>query len=112
MPRLPAAVPMFALLAALSAMALTGGTVKGAPPMAFTLSSPAFAAGGEIPARFTCEGQDVSPPLAWPAPPPGTRSLAPIVDDPDAPDPRAPKMTWVHWVLFNLPPAAGTLPRA
>ena len=78
--------------------------------MSLTLTSPAFAEGGEIPARHTCEGDDLSPPLAWSAPPPGTASLALVVDDPDAPDPKAPKMTWVHWVLYNLPPAAGSLP--
>jgi len=78
--------------------------------MSLTLTSPTFVDGGEIPVRYTCEGEDVSPPLAWSAPPAGTRSLALIVDDPDAPDPKAPKTTWVHWVLYNLPPAAGSLP--
>jgi Raf kinase inhibitor-like YbhB/YbcL family protein len=80
--------------------------------MAFTLGSPAFSAGGGIPARYTCEGEDISPPLVWSAPPPATKSLALIVDDPDAPDPGHPKMTWVHWVLYNLPPTAGSLPEA
>jgi hypothetical protein len=78
--------------------------------MSLTLTSPAFAPGGEIPIRYTCEGDDVSPPLAWSAPPAGTRSLALIVDDPDAPDPKAPKMTCVHWVLYDLPPTAESLP--
>ena len=78
--------------------------------MSLTLTSPAFAAGGEIPARYTCEGADLSPPLAWTAPPDGTGSLALVVDDPDAPDPKAPKVTWVHWVLYGLPPTAGSLP--
>ena len=73
------------------------------------LQSPAFAQMGEMPARFTCEGGDLSPPLTWSNLPPGTKSLALIVDDPDAPDPKAPKMTWVHWVLYNLPPQAGGL---
>ena len=68
------------------------------------IHSPAFENGGEIPARHTCEGEDVSPALAWEGLPPDTRSLVLIVDDPDAPDPDAPRMTWVHWVLFNLPP--------
>jgi len=85
---------------------------KGASPMTFSLTSPAFVEGGEIPTRYTCEGQDVSPPLAWSEPPIGTKSLALIVDDPDAPDPKAPKMTWVHWVLYNLPPTAGQLAEA
>lgn len=69
------------------------------------LTSSAFAPNTDIPTLYTCEGSDLSPPLAWTGVPPGTRSLALIVDDPDAPDPAAPKMTWVHWVLYNLPPA-------
>jgi len=71
--------------------------------MALTLTSPAFSHGGEIPTEYTCEGPDVSPELRWSGAPPGTQSFALIVDDPDAPDPAAPKMTWVHWVLYNLP---------
>jgi Raf kinase inhibitor-like YbhB/YbcL family protein len=67
------------------------------------LVSGAFEQGASIPKRHTCEGEDLSPPLAWSGVPAGTRSLALIVDDPDAPDPAAPKMTWVHWVLYNLP---------
>jgi Raf kinase inhibitor-like YbhB/YbcL family protein len=70
------------------------------------LTSSAFAQQADIPSLHTCEGRDQSPPLAWPGVPAGTRSLALIVDDPDAPDPAAPKTTWVHWVLYNLPPAA------
>jgi Raf kinase inhibitor-like YbhB/YbcL family protein len=77
---------------------------------ALTLTSTAFAHNGEIPAHHTCEGKDVSPPLAWSGLPAGTKSLALIVDDPDAPDPKAPKTTWVHWVLYNLPADAGGLP--
>ena len=77
--------------------------------MAFALTSSAFSPGGAIPAQFTCEGSDVSPPLEWTGPPAGTKGLVLIVDDPDAPDPKAPRMTWVHWVLYNLPPAAGRL---
>ncbi len=71
--------------------------------MALTLTSPAFKQGGTIPARFTCEGDDVSPPLAFDGAPAGTKSLALILDDPDAPDPKAPKRVWVHWVVLNLP---------
>jgi Raf kinase inhibitor-like YbhB/YbcL family protein len=78
--------------------------------MALTMESPAFGAGGEIPRGHTCEGRDVSPPLAWRGEPAGTKSFAIIVDDPDAPDPKAPKMTWVHWVLYNLPVSAHELP--
>jgi len=77
--------------------------------MTLTLTSPAFAPGGEIPALFTCEGRDVSPALAWTGVPASARSLVLIVDDPDAPDPRAPKLTWVHWVLYNLPPTSSGL---
>ena len=76
---------------------------------AFSLTSSAFAAGQSIPSVHTCEGDDVSPPLAWTAPPPGTRSLALIVDDPDAPDPAAPRMVFAHWVLYGLPPVSGAL---
>ena len=79
--------------------------------MALVLTSPDFEPNGEIPTRFTCEGEDVSPALAWTGTPEQARSLALIVDDPDAPDPRAPKTTWVHWVLYNLPPSASGLPQ-
>lgn len=78
--------------------------------MALTLTSSAFSNGGEIPTTYTCEGGDVSPPLVWTGVPDGTRSLALIVDDPDAPDPKAPKMTWVHWVLYNIPPSITAIP--
>ncbi len=71
-----------------------------------TVTSPAFAANGEIPRPHTCQGRDVSPALAWSGAPAGTKSFALVVDDPDAPDPKAPKMTWVHWVLFDIPPTA------
>jgi Raf kinase inhibitor-like YbhB/YbcL family protein len=75
----------------------------GRAAMALTLTSAAFAAGGDIPAKHTCEGGDVSPPLAWSGAPSGTRSFALVVDDPDAPDPKAPRTTWVHWVVYDLP---------
>lgn len=78
--------------------------------MTLTLTSAAFGHGGEIPPRCTCEGQDLSPELAWAGVPAGTRTLALIVDDPDAPDPAAPKMTYVHWVLYNIPATAAGLP--
>ena len=78
--------------------------------MALTIESPAFVAGGEIPRGYTCEGQDVSPPLAWRGEPSGTKSFALIVDDPDAPDPKAPKRTWVHWVIAALPSSATSVP--
>ena len=72
--------------------------------MSMTISSPAFAHQSMIPARHTCDGRDVSPALAWSGLPSGTRSLALIVDDPDAPDPAAPRTIWVHWVLYNITP--------
>ena len=77
--------------------------------MSMKLESAAFSHGGEIPARYTCEGEDLSPPLTWSGVPAGTCTLALVVDDPDAPDPRAPKTTWVHWVLVDLPATAGGL---
>jgi Raf kinase inhibitor-like YbhB/YbcL family protein len=80
--------------------------------MSLTLMSSAFRHNGDIPRRYTCDGDDVSPPLAWSGVPAGTRSLVLIVDDPDAPDPQAPKMTWVHWVLYNIPPTATALAEA
>ena len=72
--------------------------------MPLTLTSSAFSAGGAIPAKYTWDGEDSSPPLEWSGVPDRTMSLALIVDDPDAPDPAAPKVRWVHWVLFNIPP--------
>ncbi len=71
--------------------------------MSLTLDSRAFTAYSDVPPRYTCDGADVSPPLMWHELPPGTQSLALIVDDPDAPDPEHPKMTWVHWVVYNIP---------
>jgi Raf kinase inhibitor-like YbhB/YbcL family protein len=68
------------------------------------ITSAAFENGQEIPKRYTADGEDISPPLLWQGLPEGTKSLALIVDDPDAPDPKAPKMVWVHWVLYNIPP--------
>ncbi|MFI5303143.1 MAG: YbhB/YbcL family Raf kinase inhibitor-like protein [Polyangiales bacterium] len=77
--------------------------------MRLTLTSSAFANGASIPARHTCEGDDVSPPLGWSTGPSGTQSFALIVDDPDAPDPRAPKGTWTHWVVHSIPVDARAL---
>ncbi|MFA5940805.1 MAG: YbhB/YbcL family Raf kinase inhibitor-like protein [Sinimarinibacterium sp.] len=77
--------------------------------MALLLASAAFSADGRIPARHTCDGDDVSPPLQWSGAPAGTKSFALIVDDPDAPDPAAPKMTWVHWLLYDLPATSSGL---
>lgn len=71
--------------------------------MAFVITSPAFADHGEIPERCTCEGDDISPALHWSGAPQSTKSFALIVDDLDAPDPRAPQRTWVHWVVYDIP---------
>lgn len=80
--------------------------------MSLKLTSAAFDHDGTIPHAYTCDGRNVSPPLSWTGIPENTRSLALIVDDPDAPDPAAPQRTWVHWVLYNLPPTAAGLPEA
>jgi len=73
--------------------------------MAFSISSPSFQNGKDIPKKFTCDGEDVSPALSWTDPPPGSKSFALIADDPDA-----PRGTWTHWVLFDLPSATTSLP--
>ena len=75
-----------------------------------TIISSAFANNGSIPPKYTAEGDNVSPPLEWSGAPAGTKSFALIVDDPDAPDPRAPQRTWVHWVLYDIPPETSALP--
>jgi len=78
--------------------------------MALKLTSTAFAHEGTIPEIHTCEGRDISPPLAWSGVAQHAKSLVLIVDDPDAPDPAAPRATFVHWVLYNLPAAVSGLP--
>jgi Raf kinase inhibitor-like YbhB/YbcL family protein len=80
--------------------------------MPLTISSTAFSSGQAIPRQYTCDGDDRSPPLAWAGVPANAKSLVLIVDDPDAPDPKAPKMTWVHWVLYDIPPSASSLAEA
>jgi len=80
--------------------------------MALTLTSPAFPPNGSIPRDYTCDGKDVTPPLQWSGAPAGAKSFVLIVDDPDAPDPKAPKTTWVHWVLYDIPASATGLPKA
>ncbi len=80
--------------------------------MPLTLTSPAFGDKGTIPPRYTCDGANVSPPLAWSGLPQQTRSLALVVEDPDAPDPKAPQRPFVHWVLYNIPPDAYSLAEA
>jgi len=78
--------------------------------MAFKLTSSAFAPNGKIPSRYTCEGDDLSPPLQWSDAPGGTKSFALIVDDPDAPDPAKPKMVYVHWVVYRISASTSSFP--
>jgi len=80
---------------------LAGGGMPMAQNPTITITSPAFAAGQSIQAKHTCDGQDISPPLAWTEGPAGTKSFALVSDDPDA-----PVGTWVHWVVWNIPAAA------
>ena len=77
--------------------------------MTLLIGSAAFANNSPIPTRYTCDGLDVSPPLEWSGIPASAKSLALIVEDPDAPDPEAPKTTWVHWVLYNISPGVSGL---
>jgi Raf kinase inhibitor-like YbhB/YbcL family protein len=97
---------------AIAAFALAQAKKKKPEPKypSFKLESSAFVAKADIPSKHTCEGADVAPALTWGDPPAGTKSFVLIVDDPDAPDPAAPQMTWVHWVLFNIPKDARSLP--
>ena len=90
---------------ALAVLAAGAASIQQARAASFALASSAFADGGAIPSRYTCDGRDLSPPLAWSGVPEGARSLALVVDDPDAPDPAAPTTTWVHWVLYDIPAA-------
>jgi Raf kinase inhibitor-like YbhB/YbcL family protein len=101
-----------AVLAALAVVAACSKPARKPPegPMTLTLTSPAFAEKGSIPAKYTCDGPGVSPPLRWSGVPSAAKSLALVVDDPDAPDPKAPKTTWVHWVVYDIPPSATALP--
>ena len=77
--------------------------------MTIIVTSTTFTPNGAIPSKFTCEGADTSPALAWSGAPANTKSFALIVDDPDAPDPEAPKMTYVHWVLYDIPASMTSL---
>ncbi len=98
------------LLASVLGLVACAARSEAAQVGTLVLESPAFAAMATIPARYTCEGVDVSPPLRWSGVPEGTQSLVLIVDDPDAPDPAKPKRTWVHWLMYNIPPTAKGLP--
>jgi len=95
----------FAALVGAPALFLQGADAA----MSLTLVSSAFTANGDIPSRFTCDGESTSPPLAWSGVPQGTKSLVLIIHDPDASDPKAPKRDWVHWILYNLPPETAAL---
>jgi Raf kinase inhibitor-like YbhB/YbcL family protein len=97
----------WALAAATVALSSSAGAKGGS---AMQLSATAFSTNGQIPTAHTCEGADRAPALAWSDAPAGTKSFALIVDDPDAPDPKAPKMTWVHWVAYNIPATTTALP--
>jgi Raf kinase inhibitor-like YbhB/YbcL family protein len=105
---------IFYLLVSLVCLGLLQDTIggvyaktRGGANMAITITSTAFTEGGMIPRDYTCDGRDISPPLAWTGAPEGTKSLAIICDDPDA-----PVGTWVHWVLFNIPATANELPQS
>ena len=104
---------MYIIIAIFFALACTslgsGARAESGDPDEPRLTSSAFANDGGIPARYTCDGDNVSPPLAWSNLPEGTRSLALVVDDPDAPDPKAPKITWIHWVVYNIAPGSAGL---
>jgi Raf kinase inhibitor-like YbhB/YbcL family protein len=91
---------------------VTAALAEGEQNMTLTLKSPDFVHQGEIPKTLTCDGDDSSPALRWSGVPQNAKSLVLIVDDPDAPDPAKPKMTWVHWLLYNIPPTAAEIPRA
>ena len=104
----PSASPEPTVIAQPSPTAPPEATVspeEGEQAMPFVLTSTAFRQGESIPERYSCDGEDISPALQWTDPPAGTQSLALVLDDPDA-----PRGTWVHWVLFNLPAAARGLP--
>ena len=95
----------FLFLCLLQVKGVVHSKVGGGKEMDIEITSTAFAEGSMIPKRYTCDGEDVSPPLAWTGVPDGTKSLALICDDPDA-----PMGTWVHWVLFNIPVDIKELP--
>ena len=95
-----------------SARTLTAASDTAIPGSAMTLkvTSSAFQQGGSIPSPYTCEGKDISPPLAWSGSSNSAKTFALIVDDPDAPDPAKPQRVYVHWVVYNIPAATSSLP--
>ena len=113
---LSAAVVTALLLSGISRVPAAEVITSGGGTMSLKIFSNSFSNNATIPSSHTCDGNDISPSLSWSGVPPGTKSLLLIVDDPDAPDPAAPKMTWVHWLLYNIPPtvtglAKGVLPQ-
>jgi len=100
-----------AVASILSAQLAFVGQSKGmGEPMTFALSSSSFDNQGSIPRKHSCEGGDVAPSLSWSEAPGSTKSFVLIVDDPDAPDPKAPQRTWVHWVLYDISGSVTSLP--
>ncbi len=90
-------------------VAVTSTGSAGSYPMTLKVTSPAFQQGGSIPSQYTCEGKDISPPLAWSGIPNNAKTVAMIVDDPDAPDPAKPQRVYVHWVVYNISPQTTSL---
>jgi len=80
--------------------------------MTLTVTSPAFDNGGSIPSKYTCDSENVSPGIAWEGVPEGTRSLIIIMEDHDIPMPWLRLFTWVHWIVYNIPPDIGSLAEA
>jgi Raf kinase inhibitor-like YbhB/YbcL family protein len=99
------AITLLTLTASFDLPPAHAAELEGGRSMAMEITSTAFASEGMIPRRFTCDGEDISPPLSWKGLPEGTKTLALIADDPDA-----PRKTWVHWVVYNLPASSGGLP--
>jgi len=108
--RLRAALPAVVAIAIAVAPQPAATAAARTKPMGLVLRSSSFKPNGEIPKVHTGDGKDLSPPLAWTGAPAETRSFALIVDDPDAPDPKAPRMVWVHWVIYDLPAQTTALP--
>lgn len=98
-------------IATTAVLLVLAATARAADNPSLTLSTPAFDNQGQISTVNTCDGPGISPALHWQHVPAGTRSLALIVTDPDAPDPAAPKTTWVHWIIYNLPATSRGLPQ-
>lgn len=106
--RMPGALPWFLLLMTVVPAVGIGALATNI----LRLTSPAYRNHAGIPARFTCDGRDISPPLAWSGAPAGTKSFVLILEDPDAPDPAAPQMIWIHWLLYDIPASVHALPEA